>query len=82
MLLKPKYDNHLAGVGGGAKVAVANGNILICKHDSKLKLLQKICVHAFRIKQNLLKRSVFCVKLVKRSAAPALCRQNARFQSA
>jgi len=54
MMLKSNYDNHLVGVGGGAKAGVADGNIIICKHDPKLKHLQKICVHAFKMKQHLL----------------------------
>ena len=37
MMLKSNYDNRLAGVGDGAKVGAANGNIIICKHDCKLK---------------------------------------------
>ena len=37
MMLTSSYDNRLAGVGGGAKVGAANGKIIICKHDSKLK---------------------------------------------
>lgn len=37
MRLKSNYDNRLVGVGGVAKAGVANGNIIICKHDSKLK---------------------------------------------
>ena len=37
MMLKSKYDNALAGVGDGARAGGANGNIIICKHDCKLK---------------------------------------------
>ena len=41
MMLRSNYDNGLAGVDGGAKVGVANGKIIICKHDSKLKKIGK-----------------------------------------
>ena len=37
MMLKSNYDNRLAGVGDGAKSGAANGKIIICQHDSKLK---------------------------------------------
>ena len=52
MMLKSNYDNRLAGVGGEAKAGAADCNIIICKHDSKLKHLQKICVYAFKMKQS------------------------------
>ena len=37
MMLRSDYDNRLAGGVGGAKAGAANGKIIICKHDSKLK---------------------------------------------
>ena len=37
MMMKSNYDNRLGGVGGVAKAGAANGKIIICKHDSKLK---------------------------------------------
>ena len=37
MMLKSNYDNRLVGVGGGVTAGVANGNIIICKDDCKLK---------------------------------------------
>ena len=51
MTLTSNYDNHLAGVGGDAKAGPANDNIIICKHESKLKHLQKIYVYAFKMKK-------------------------------
>ena len=63
MMLKSNYDNDLAGVGGGAKVDAANGNIIICKHDSKLKHLQKICVYAFKMRKTPIASVVFLRKI-------------------
>ena len=37
MTLESNYDNRLAGVGVGANAGSANGKIIICEHDSKLK---------------------------------------------
>ena len=42
MMLESNYDNRFAGLGVGAKAGVANGNIIICEHDSKLKKIGKI----------------------------------------
>ena len=41
MMMRSNYDNRLAGVGGAAKAGGANGKIIICKHDSKLKKIGK-----------------------------------------
>ena len=54
MMLTSNYYNDLVGGGGDAKAVAANGNTIICKHDSKLKHLQKICVYALKMKHNLL----------------------------
>ena len=37
MMLESNYDNRFAGVGVGAKRGAANGKIIICRHDPKLK---------------------------------------------
>ena len=37
MMLKSNYDNRLAGVGIDVTAGVVNRNIIICKHDCKLK---------------------------------------------
>ena len=41
MMLKSNYDTRLDGVGDAATAGVANGKIIICKHDSKLKKIGK-----------------------------------------
>ena len=41
MMLESNYDKRFAGVGVGAKAGVANGKIIICKHDSTLKKIGK-----------------------------------------
>ena len=40
-MLESNYDNRFAGVGNGVNVGAANGKIIICKHDSKLKKIGK-----------------------------------------
>ena len=75
MMLKSNYDNRLAGVGGGAKVDVGNGNIIICKHDCKLK-------RPNMFKKSLLDLRSFLGSKGKRTSSLALCGQNARFKSA
>ena len=41
MILESNYGNRFAGVGVAAKASVANGKIIVCKHDSKLKKIGK-----------------------------------------
>ena len=41
MMLESNYDNRLGCVGLGEQAGVANGKIVICKHDSKLKNIGK-----------------------------------------
>ena len=68
-MLRPKYDNRLDGVGDGAKAGAANGKIVICKHDSKLK----------RPNNPYETSTSFLGWKGKRTSAPVLCKQNARF---
>ena len=41
MMLESNYDKRVARVGVDAKAGAANGKIIICKHDSKLKKIGK-----------------------------------------
>ena len=75
MMLKPNYDNRLAGVGGDATAGAANGNIIICKHDCKLK-------RPNMFKNSHCNGSFFLGSKGKRTSSLVLCRQNARLQSA
>ena len=49
MMLNSNYDNRLAGVGVGvgAKVDAAHDNIIICKHECKLKRPNMFKKHQF-----------------------------------
>ena len=63
MMLTSNYDNHLVGVDGDDKAGAANGNIIICKHDSKLydqKILMGLATF-FRFEASNAPPHLFCV---------------------
>ena len=37
MMCRSNYDIGVGGTGDGSRAGAANGNIIICKHDCKLK---------------------------------------------
>ena len=62
-MLESNYDNRLAGVGVGAKAGPANGKIIICKHDSKLKKIGKTKRRATTLDSSPFLRAKSCSKV-------------------